>query len=636
MPEKIIISVDGKAQEDLIYSLVEVVVDTNIFMPAMFSLVIQDNLDFQKGSFDFIDSESVFAVGKEVKIEVETDEIPDESASVKATLIMGEITSVEPSFTAEGIALLGIRGYDYSYRLTQGKKTRTFGDGNPSGSGISDDQIVSTILQECSGISGSNIDTSGLSGVKYHYVMQYNQTDWEFLWTRARLMGYQVYVDNTKKLCFQKADAHRGNTSDKPAKLTWGMNLQSFQPRMSALGQYSKVTASGWDISKKELVTQTSTSVSDKNLASTAITDTGTKLIKKEIGEVEDFILSGSMETTNQAKAMAHARHLEAESSFIKAEGQCREGDPRLIAGRMVTIDNVGKRFGGDYYVTEARHEWVGGQYFVRFSAAGYSPNTLQALLDKNEPGERDHLFGVVVGKVTNLDDPEALGRIRVVFPWMPKYKSAELESNWARMASPAAGKERGFFFMPEVDDEVLVSFEQGDLNRPYIVGVLWNKTDKPPEGTAAVLASDKKKINQRVVRSRSGHLVILDDTEGEEKIIIQDKTSKNSIMINSKDNSMVIKAAGDLTFEAGGKFIMKSTGDFSVDSKAKTSIKSQSDLTLDSMSKALMKCSSNQLALQMAGAELKGMKLDLTASTSAALKGSAMVEISGALVKIN
>ena len=636
MPESIIISVDGKAQDDLLYYLVEAVVDTNLFMPAMFSLVIQDNFDYSKGTFDFIDSESVFAVGKEVKIEIETDEIPDETASVKATLIVGEITSVEPSFTAEGIALLGIRGYDYSYRLTQGKKTRTFGDGNPSGGGIGDDQIVTTIVNENSGLTGSTIDTSGLSSVKYHYVMQYNQTDWEFLWTRARLMGYQVYADDKKKLCFQKADAHRGNASDKPAKLTWGMNLQSFQPRMSALGQYSKVTASGWDMSKKQLVTQSSTSVSDKNLASTGISDTGAKLIKKEIGEVEDFILSGGMESTNQAKAMAHARHLEAESSFIKAEGQCREGDPRLIAGRLVTIDNVGTRFGGDYYVTEARHEWVGGQYFVRFSAAGYSPNTLQALLQRSEPGDHDHLFGVVIGKVTNLEDPESLGRIKVVFPWLPKYKDADLESNWARLASPAAGKERGFLFMPEVDDEVLVSFEQGDLSRPYIVGVLWNNTDKPPKGTGDILASDKKKINQRVVRSRSGHLVILDDTEGEEKIIIQDKTEKNSITINSKDNSMVIKSAGDLTIEAGGKFTVNSKGDVSVDSKAKTNIKSQSDLTLDSMAKALMKCSSNQLALQMSGAELKGMKLDLTANATAALKGSAMVEISGAMVKIN
>ena len=98
------------------------------------------------------------------------------------------------------------------------------------------------------------------------------------------------------------------------------------------------------------------------------------------------------------------------------------------------------------------------------------------------------------------------------------------------------AGKERGFFFMPEVDDEVLVAFDHGDVNFPYVVGVLWNNTDKPPKGTKeSVFDSNKKVVNERVIRSRSGHLIVLDDTQGEERIVIQDKTGKNSIIINSK-----------------------------------------------------------------------------------------------------
>jgi uncharacterized protein involved in type VI secretion and phage assembly len=229
------------------------------------------------------------------------------------------------------------------------------------------------------------------------------------------------------------------------------------------------------------------------------------------------------------------------------------------------------------------------------------------------------------------------------MFPWLPKYKDADLASNWARLSAPMAGKERGVFFTPEIDDEVLVGFEHGDVNHPYIVGVLWNNTDKPPQGTAAILASDKKKVNQRVIRSRSGHLVILDDTEGEEQIIIRDKTEKNSIIINSKDNAMTIKAEGDLTIEAGGKLIVKSKGDMSLESQAKGNIKTSSDLALEATGNS--KLTGAQLALEgKSKSELKGAQVAVKGSAQTevsgngqlALKSSGMTQIQGSLVKIN
>jgi len=636
MADNIIIKINGKAQTDLEYDLVEVVVDTNLFLPAMFSIVVQDDYDIAIEKFKYIDSDTIFKVGAEVIIEMETDEIFDEPSPVKATLINGEITSIEPVFSGSGISQLRIRGYDRSHRLTRGKKTRTFGDANPTGSTISDEQIINTIVQETDGITGKEIDTSGLSAVKYHYVMQYNQTDWEFLGSRARLLGYQVYVEE-KKLYFQKADVHRGATGDKPAALKWGMNLSSFEPRLSSMGQLSQVNVIGWDPDKKQKIEGTSKSVSDKNLAKIGITDKGSGLAKKAFNiSAEDSIIDYPLASVDQAKAIAHSKLMEAESSFIRAEGICRQGDPRLIAGRIVEIENVGKRFSGSYYVTEARHEFLGGQYLVSFSATGYSAATLRSILADEDEKNAQRQYGVVTAKVTSLEDPEELGRVQVMYPWMPKYKDSELSSNWARLATTAGGMERGIFFTPEIDDEVLVAFEHGDLDFPYIVGVLWNKKDKPPQGTESVLASDKKKVNQRIISSRSGHLIILDDTDGQEQIIIQDKTANNSIIINSKDNSMTIKSAGDLIFEAGGKVMLNSTGDFSLTSKGKGSISSTGELNFDSKQKALLKAGTNQLALEMAGATLKGIKVDINADTTAALKGNAMVEVKGALVKIN
>jgi uncharacterized protein involved in type VI secretion and phage assembly len=98
-----------------------------------------------------------------------------------------------------------------------------------------------------------------------------------------------------------------------------------------------------------------------------------------------------------------------------------------------------------------------------------------------NEAVQREsrsgRIHGVVVGLVTNNQDPDGLGRVKVKFPWLSDVD----ESSWARIAAPMAGKQRGACFLPEVDDEVLVAFEHGDMRFPYVLGALWNGQDAPP-----------------------------------------------------------------------------------------------------------------------------------------------------------
>lgn len=216
------------------------------------------------------------------------------------------------------------------------------------------------------------------------------------------------------------------------------------------------------------------------------------------------------------------------------------------------------------------------------------------------------------------------------------------MESSWARVATVGGGKDRGLVFLPEVNDEVLVSFEGGDLSLPYIVGVLWNNRDRPPKGQ--ILDPAKKLVNQRIIRSRSGHEVVLDDTKGKEKITITDKTKKNSIEIDSVKNSILFKAAGDFTIDIGGKFTVKSKLDMLMDTKAKATMKAVGNMVFDSKAGAQMKAVTAMLDLKPSGSALKGTKVDVqgTAETSissaakTSVKGGAMVEIQGALVKIN
>ncbi|CAG1003566.1 Actin cross-linking toxin VgrG1 [Myxococcaceae bacterium] len=174
--------------------------------------------------------------------------------------------------------------------------------------------------------------------------------------------------------------------------------------------------------------------------------------------------------------------------------------------------------------------------------------NLLDLLLPPRGPAS-DRIYGVVVGIVTNNQDPDGLGRVKLRFPWL----SDDVESEWARIAVLMAGPERGSYFLPEVEDEVLVAFEQGDVRFPFVLGALWNGKDKPPE------SNQDGENNKRLIKSRSGHIVRLDDTDGGEKIEILDKSGKNSLVIDTAANTLTLKADSDIVLEsAQGKVVIK------------------------------------------------------------------------------
>lgn len=186
--------------------------------------------------------------------------------------------------------------------------------------------------------------------------------------------------------------------------------------------------------------------------------------------------------------------------------------------------------------------------------------------------GRATRISGVVVGVVTNNEDPEKMGRVKVKFPWL----SDADESNWARVAAPTAGKDRGFYFLPEVDDEVLVAFEHGDPRFPYVVGALWNGTDTPPADNA------DGKNNVRVIKSRSGHVIRLTDEDGKEKIEIIDKSEKNSIVIDSSKNTLTITTDKDIVLSAAQGSIKLDAKEIEIKSSAATKIKSGAGMEVE------------------------------------------------------
>jgi uncharacterized protein involved in type VI secretion and phage assembly len=202
--------------------------------------------------------------------------------------------------------------------------------------------------------------------------------------------------------------------------------------------------------------------------------------------------------------------------------------------------------------------------------------HSLFDLLNSGSQHESGRIYGVVVGIVTNNKDPDGMGRVKVKFPWL----SDQDESWWARIATVMAGSGRGSYFLPEVNDEVMIAFEHGDVRFPYVLGALWNGKDSPPT------TNSDGQNNIRVIKSRSGHIVRLDDTNGNEKIEVIDKTGSNSITIGSSDNSITITANGKVKI-VGQSIEITSQTDIKV--QANTSINVNASTTMDIESSAPM-----------------------------------------------
>lgn len=206
--------------------------------------------------------------------------------------------------------------------------------------------------------------------------------------------------------------------------------------------------------------------------------------------------------------------------------------------------------------------------------------NLFDVLLDTGAREEgMARMYGVVSGIVTNNQDQEGLGRVKVKFPWL----SDADESQWARMAVPMAGNGRGVYFLPEVEDEVLIAFEHGDVRFPYVIGALWNGKDKPPAN------NDDGKNNVRLIKSRSGHVIKLNDENGKETIEIIDKSGKNSLVLDTGNNTITLTSEKDITLSApqgtikldAKKIEIKSSADAKIEAGAGMDVKAKAPMNI-------------------------------------------------------
>lgn len=195
----------------------------------------------------------------------------------------------------------------------------------------------------------------------------------------------------------------------------------------------------------------------------------------------------------------------------------------------------------------------------------------LAGLLERDTGlGAAARMFGVAVGIVTANNDDEGMGRVKVRLPWL-----GDIESDWARIAVPMAGNDRGVYFLPEVDDEVLVAFEHGDPRFPYVIGALWNGKDAPPA------TNDDGKNNVRLIKSRSGHVIRLNDEDGKETVEIVDKSGKNSLVFDTAKNTITLTSDKDIVLSAAQGTIKLDAQKIEIKSSASAKVEAGASMDL-------------------------------------------------------
>ncbi|MUG93207.1 hypothetical protein F7734_12500 [Scytonema sp. UIC 10036] len=319
---------------DAFTHIVRIVVDDDTELPSMFALELtsaedSDNL--------WLDDDELFAIGAEVKIQF------GYSHNLE-TVINGEITGLEPRFSISDPLSLIVRGYDRRHRLQRGRKTRSFIEQK-------DSEIAAIIAQQAN-LSPTVRD----SDVTHPYILQANQTDWEFLQQRARQNQYEVVVEG-KTLLFQPV----GNGNSPNLSLSFNNGLLEFSPYLSSVSQVKEVDVRGWDYQQKSPFLAKSSEAIDMGGRYK-----GTQ-ISQEFGDAIAQISTEPIMSQAEADRLAFACINRTVLNLIVGEGVCL-GCTDIRAGRTIEIQDIGDRFSGRYYVTSASHRSSYEGYYTHFT----------------------------------------------------------------------------------------------------------------------------------------------------------------------------------------------------------------------------------------------------------------------------
>ena len=553
--EKFKVTIDGsELPADVDHLLTSAMVDHNLLQPDYFVLRFQD-------PDRIVLTKTGIKIGSVVKITVVSDLAPGGGDA----LLDAEVTALDAEHDSTGTFTV-VRGYDQSHRLLRGGVTESYQN-------VSASDVANKVAHR-HGLGSGQIDSSG---TVHDHIGQGNLSDWQFLQMLASDIGFEVSVVD-RKLNFRKpvksdqapGDGDLNNTSN-PLQLTLGAHLLRLRATVTSSEQVGQVQVRGWDPASKQVVVGTSP-------AGTTSADVGVtpSSLASKFGNPTLVGTTVPYATQGEADAAAKAMADHIAGSFAEVEGLAR-GNSKLRAGQPINLSLLGDPFNGKYTLTSTRHVFDHHEgYTTAFTVSGRNQRSLLGLAagggGGGPSGGTPRIAGVVVGIVTDIKDPKDLGRVKLKFPWL----SDDYVADWARMTQAGAGNNRGAVFMPEVGDEVLVAFEQGDFNSPFVIGGLYNGVDKPMLGSGLVDGSTGA-VTRRGLISKKGHSLIFFDGDGNEGVSIMTGDKGMKISLNKTKTTINITSSGQIKIEGSQDVSIKAGGSLTVEATSKLSLKGAS-----------------------------------------------------------
>jgi phage protein D len=565
-PPRITIEIDGRRMSiddrgeagKFIEDILQVAVEESLHMPSMCTLVI--NNDYFPGRREQDrpwKHDDLLKIGKTIKIELQSSTTARfQDNRKKKPIFEGEITGIECHFTDESQAPIVIRAYDISHRLHRGRYNRSFQN-------MTDSDIVKKIAKEV-GIEKVIVDSSDYIN---DYIFQENQTNMEFLRERAFRIGFELYVQDN---CLYFRKSQKG----KSLELKWLKDLNSFRVRVSSAEQVSSVEVRGWDYQQKRAIVATA---QNEQVITRSKNGSGREVSNKFKVVPKMIVVDRPVFSAQEANQIAQAICNELGGEFVCADAR-GEGNPEIRVGKVVNLKEMG-RYDGQYYITETRHLYHKRVYTTEFTVRGLRGGNLLTLLSPQtrlQPGQT-----LLVGVVTDNKDPKGWGRVKVKFPTLTE----EHTSNWARIVALGAADNRGFDCLPEVNDEVLIGFEHGDIHRPYVIGGVWNGKDKPPEIVDDSVQNGKVRL--RTFKTRTGHILqfVEEDRGSSQDGIYIETAGGHQIRLNDSARQIEIKTSGGHQVkmdDRGQSISVSSTGNLSLKAQGNIEIKANGTITVE------------------------------------------------------
>jgi Rhs element Vgr protein len=540
------IKVDGQPVKDE-YNVTSLLICNRVGKIPFAKVVIQDG-KMEEGTFPGSDSDD-FKPGKKIEISAGYQ-------SVEEPIFNGIIVKHGISIHSDGCSALELECKDAAIKMTIGRKNANYLKKK-------DSEIITTLIQN----AGLTADVEATT-VTYEEMVQYYCTDWDFMLTRAEICGLLTIVENNKIIVKQPTI-----NEEEVLLVTYGADIIDFKASINSESQLKKIKGIAWDIKNQSTVEADGVDSGWEAQGNLKRTDLAS-VASPDIYRIQSTTPIEKSALTSWADAQF------TKSNLAKITGHVTFcGSLKAKIGRVLKLAGVGARFDGKVLITGITHEIKDNDWTTEceFGMADEWFAQKTDILAPPASGFVPGIEGLQIGKVMKLDqDPLAENRIQVRIPVL----QAENEGVWARLAQFYGTNASGSFFIPEIDDEVIVGYFNNDPTQPVILGSLYSSKLKPPyeitkdnfkkaivsKEKLTIELDDEKKII--TIQTPGANKIVFNDNE--KSISISDQ-NKNSVILS--DKGIALESGNDITICAKGKIIINATDAVSVSSKTDITI---------------------------------------------------------------